>query len=83
MTGLRNIDDKNSNPREDGVRRCDRESLPKAKCIMSLFVMEQTEPKMDVEFTLALSVEFWMAVSKLSKPSVWAYGPKLINIVTE
>lgn len=36
------------NPWDQRVRRCDRESFPKAKCIMSLFVMGQTEPKMDV-----------------------------------
>lgn len=48
MTGLRNTDDKDPNPREERVRLCDRESFPKAKGIMTLFVMEQIEPKMDV-----------------------------------
>lgn len=85
MTALKDTDDTDPNPGEKRFRLCDRDSLPQAKSVMTLFAwgMEQIEPKMDVEFTVALSVEFWTALSKISKPSVWAYGPRLINTATE
>lgn len=72
LTGLRDIDDMDPNPWEERVRLCDRESFPEAKCIMTRFAWGkgQIEPKMDVCFTVALSVEFWTALSKLTKPSV-------------
>lgn len=65
---LRNIDDGAPDPEERRVGRCDREFLPSAKCIISLFVMEQTEPKI----TVVLSAESWSALNKLSEPSVRA-----------
>lgn len=76
-TGLRNIGA--PDPDERRVGRCDRESRPTAKCIISLFVMEQTEPKI----TVALSAEFWSPLNKLSEPSVGASRPKLMNMAAE
>lgn len=66
-------------PEERRVGRSDRESHPSAKCIISLFVMEQTEPKI----TVALSAEFWSALNKLSEPSVGASRPELMNMAAE
>lgn len=75
-SGLRNVDNGAPDPDKQRVGRCDRESRPSAKCIISLFVMEQTEPKI----TVVLSAEFWSALNKLSEPSVGASRPKLMNM---
>lgn len=76
---LRNIDDGAPDPEERRVGRCDREFLPSAKCIISLFVMEQTEPKI----TVVLSAESWSALNKLSEPSVRAPRPELMSMAAE